>query len=237
MTMRRIDDSRIDRLDGQDDHPRRGRGRGFGRGFAAGSGPGGFGPGGFGPGGFGPGGFGPGGPGRRGFGGPGGPGGRGGRGRRGRGNVRAAVLLLLAEAPRHGYSIMTELTERSGGLWRPSPGSVYPVLAQLQDEGLVTVAEADGRRVFSITQTGSAFVTEHAAELGEPWTVAEQGPRRRVQSLMQSAAALAAAVEQVARLADDAQAARAVAILDEARRGMYRVLAEDTPQEGAPQDS
>jgi DNA-binding PadR family transcriptional regulator len=63
----------------------------------------------------------------------------------GRGNVRAAILALLAEEPRHGYAIMTELAERSGGLWRPSPGSVYPVLQQLQDEGLVSVEEPDGR--------------------------------------------------------------------------------------------
>src|SRR6185312_792790 len=102
----------------------------------------------FGPG-FGPGGpgFGPGGPGF----GPGGPGpwhrGHGGRGRRGRGNVRAAILALLAEEPRHGYAVMTELSARSGGLWRPSPGSVYPVLQQLQDEGLVTSTDQDGRRV------------------------------------------------------------------------------------------
>src|ERR671938_883491 len=113
------------------------RGHGRRRAFGPGFGPGGPG---FGPGGPG---FGPGGPGGPGFG-PGGPGpwhrGHGGRGRRGRGNVRAAILALLAEEPRHGYAVMTELTERSGGLWRPSPGSVYPVLQQLQDEGLV-VAE------------------------------------------------------------------------------------------------
>lgn len=208
-----------------------------------GVGPGGFGPGGFGPGGFGPGGFGPGGFGPGGF----GPGGRGrgfgshgGRGRRGRGNVRAAILLLLAEEPRHGYAIMSELTERSGGLWKPSPGSVYPVLQQLQDEGLVSVSEADGRRVFALTQAGREYVEARAGELGEPWKVAEHGPAQRVQSLMFASAALASAVEQVARLSDDTQAAQAVAILDEARKRMYRVLAGDegasTPQDSTPQD-
>src|SRR5512141_2299277 len=101
--------------------------------------------------GLGSGGFGP-----AGFGGPGfGPRwGGGGRRRRMRGDVRAAVLALLAEEPRHGYAIMSELTERSGGLWRPSPGSVYPALQQLQDEGLVSVEESEGRRVFSLTGSG-----------------------------------------------------------------------------------
>ena len=199
----------------------RGAGRGFGPG---GFGPGGFGPGRFGPGGFGPGGFGPGGFGR-GFG-PGGP-----RGRRGRGNVRAAVLLLLAEEPRHGYAIMTELAERSGGLWKPSPGSVYPVLQQLQDEGLVSMNEDEGRRVFSLTDSGRSYVADHAGELGEPWQVAEHGPAERVRSIMYASGALAVAVEQVARLSDDGQAATAVAILDEARRAMYRLLAGDSPQD------
>ena len=217
-------------------------GHGFGRhafGPRGGFGPGGagFGPG-FGPGGagFGPGGpgFGPGGPGF----GPGGPGfgpgfgprgwrGHGGRGRRGRGNVRAAVLALLAEEPRHGYSIMNELGERSGGLWRPSPGSVYPVLQQLQDEGLVTSTDADGRKVFDLTAEGRRYVEEHADELREPWQVAEHGPRERVQGLMHSSMALAAAVQQVARLGNDEQAAQALAVLDEARRTIYRILADD----------
>ena len=214
-------------------------GRGMGprgngpRGFGPG-GPGGFGPGGFGPGGFGPGGFGRGfGPGGFGPGGPGGPG----RGRRGRGNVRAAVLALLREEPRHGYSIMTELTERSGGLWKPSPGSVYPVLQQLQDEGLVSVAESDGRRVFTLTDAGQTYVSEHADELREPWNVGEHGPRQRVQGLMHAAGALAVAVEQVARLSDDAQAAKALAVLEEARKAMYRILAEDPAQPEPPAEA
>jgi DNA-binding PadR family transcriptional regulator len=190
--------------------PRGGRrgvgGPGFGPFAAAGFGPG-FGP----P-------FGPGGHGHR--------GGRGRRGgRRGRGNVRAAVLALLAEQPRHGYAIMNELGERSGGLWRPSPGSVYPVLQQLQDEGLVAVEEADGRRVFTLTDTGRQYVTEHPDELHEPWNVAEDGPRERVQSIMFAVQALEAAAGQVARLADDAQAEQAVAAIDEARKALYRILA------------
>jgi DNA-binding PadR family transcriptional regulator len=196
--------------------PRRGPGpHGFG----------GFGPGGFG--GFGPGSWGWGGPGEVGRGGRRGHRGRG-RGRGGRGgNVRAAILALLVEEPRHGYAIMTELAERSGGLWRPSPGSVYPVLQQLQDEGLVSVEEADGRRVFSLTDAGRSYVAEHADEVHEPWSVADSGPVARVRSIMFALHALGAAVHEVARTADDAQAEQAVAALDQARRTLYRILADE----------
>lgn len=199
-----------------------------------GSGPGG----GFGPGPVGPG-FGPGGRGlgmRMGFGpgfGPGGPGDPGfrprGHRRRMRGDVRSAVLALLAEEPRHGYAIMSEITERSAGVWRPSPGSVYPVLQQLQDEGLVTVAESEGRRVFSLTDTGRAYVEEHRAAIGRPWESADPGRGPRTRALAEGMAALAAAVHQVAGFADDAQAARAAAALEETRRIMYRILAGDDP--------
>jgi DNA-binding PadR family transcriptional regulator len=144
-----------------------------------------------------------------------------------RGDVRSAVLALLAEEPRHGYAIMSEITRRSGGVWRPSPGSVYPVLQQLQDEGVVSVAESDGRRVFSLTDAGRFYVEEHREAIGRPWETADSGLGRRIRSLGEGMAALTAAVHQVARLADDAQTARAAAALEEARRAMYRILAGD----------
>ena len=191
------------------------RGRAYGPGFGPGSGPGSWagGPGPWGSGsGFGLG-FGP---------------GFGHRGRRrGRGNVRAAVLALLAEEPRHGYSIMTELAERSGGLWRPSPGSVYPVLQQLQDEGLVTSQDSDGRRVFSLTDEGRAYVRANADDLSEPWKIAETGPQRRGRSLLEGLGGLGAATFEVGRLGTEEQTTAARAILDEARRAMYRLLADD----------
>src|SRR3982751_4938359 len=91
-----------------------------------------------------------------GFGGPPAPPHRGGRGgrRARRGDIRSAILLLLAEEPRNGYGLMQELEERSGGVWRPSPGSVYPALAQLEDEELVQTEQAGGGRVFSLTAKG-----------------------------------------------------------------------------------
>ena len=85
-----------------------------------------------------------------------GPGGgrRRGRGRARRGDIRAAILLVLADRPMHGYEVMTELAERSGGVWRPSPGSVYPTLQQLEDEDLVRSEEVDQKRVFRLTDAG-----------------------------------------------------------------------------------
>src|SRR5438034_9290540 len=91
------------------------------------------------------------------FGGPGGfP--RGPRARRG--DVRAAALILLAEEPRNGYQLMQEIEQRSGGVWRPSPGSVCPALAQLEDEGLVRVEERDDRRTYVLTDAGRAHLDE-----------------------------------------------------------------------------
>src|SRR5262249_39103013 len=86
-----------------------------------------------------------------------------------RGDVRAAALLLLAEEPRNGYQLMQEIERRSGGVWRPSPGSVYPALAQLEDEGLVRVDEREGRRTYVLTDAGRAYVEERRDDLAAPW--------------------------------------------------------------------
>src|SRR5271163_4892463 len=103
-------------------------------------------------------------------GGPRGHFGGGGRGRRARrGDIRTAALLLLAEEPRNGYQIMQEVQERSGGMWSPSPGSVYPALAQLEDEGLIRTEEHDGSKLFAITDEGRALLAERGAERPAPW--------------------------------------------------------------------
>src|SRR6266576_1975130 len=100
----------------------------------------------------------------------GGPLGGWGRGPRGRGrkarraDIRTAALLLLAEEPRNGYQIMQEVEERSNGLWRPSPGSVYPALQQLEDEGLIRSEEIDGRKLFELTDEGRAYVQERGED-------------------------------------------------------------------------
>ena len=147
-----------------------------------------------------------------------------------RGDVRAALLLLLAEEPRNGYQLMQEIERRSDGVWRPSPGSVYPALQQLEDEGLVAPTE-EGRKAFTLTDTGRAHVEEHRERLGEPWaTVTEDvgEVRLELRSLVDQ---LRLAVIQVAAAGDDAQVARAKELLAETRRGLYRLLAEDEEPE------
>src|SRR3984885_13798145 len=99
--------------------------------------------------------------------GPGGPRGRGRKARRG--DIRTAALLLLNEEPRNGYQIMQEVQERSDGAWRPSPGSVYPALQQLGDEGLIRSEEVDGRKLFRLTDEGLVKVKERDPEQPAPW--------------------------------------------------------------------
>jgi len=173
----------------------------------------------------GPPGFGPGGgPGGFGF----GPGGGRVRGRRARrGDIRAAALLLLAEEPRNGYGLMQEIEERSGGVWRPSPGSVYPALSQLEDEGLVRSVEQDGRKQFELTDEGRAHVEEHRERFGTPWQTVAEGFPAELHELRTASQGLAVAAMQLAQTGTKEQLAEAKRILDDARRGLYRLLAGD----------
>ena len=191
---------------------------------------GGRGPGFGGPGGpgFGRGGFGPGGPAF-----PGHRGGRGGRRAR-RGDIRATILLLLAEEPRNGYGLMQEIEERSGGVWRPSPGSVYPALSQLEDEGLVRAAEHEGRKSFALTDEGTAHVEANRERFGTPWETVGEGASDELHELRRSAQALAIAAMQVAQTGTKDQLGEAKAILEDARRGLYRLLAGDAPDGDTP---
>src|ERR1700730_17648753 len=102
-------------------------------------------------------------------GGPFGRGPRGGGRKARRGDIRTASLLLLAEEPRNGYQIMQEVEERSDGVWRPSPGSVYPALAQLEDEGLIRSQESESRKLFALTDAGQKVVRERDADAPAPW--------------------------------------------------------------------
>jgi DNA-binding PadR family transcriptional regulator len=145
---------------------------------------------------------------------------------RARGDVRAAVLLLLAEQPRHGYELIHEIAERSNGAWTPSPGSVYPTLQALEDEGLVTFERQHGRRTASLTEQGTAYVEANRERLGEPWQTVgvEQGPAL---AMRESYLALKNAVRQIAQVGTPAQHTAAAAALTAARRDLYRLLAED----------
>ena len=159
-----------------------------------------------------------------------GPPGRGGRRAR-RGDVRAAALLLLEEQPRNGYQLMQEIEERSGGVWRPSPGSIYPALAQLEDEGLVRSDEGAGRRAFALTDEGRTYVDEHRDALGAPWEEAGGGVPEGVVELRKLMVQLGVAAMQVAQAGDESQTAEARQVLEEARRALYRILAGDAPAE------
>jgi DNA-binding PadR family transcriptional regulator len=156
------------------------------------------------------------------FGGPPWAGGRRAR----RGDVRAALLALLAEKPMHGYDLIRELEERSGGMWRPSPGSIYPTLQMLEDEGLVTSNEQDGKRVYSITDVGKAELEERKERGGAaPWEFEELGAEG-LPKLRESMFQLGAAAVQVARTGSAEQRARAAEILSEARKKLYTILSE-----------
>jgi DNA-binding PadR family transcriptional regulator len=155
----------------------------------------------------------------------GGPARRGRRSRRG--EVRAAVLLLLEEEPRNGYQLIQELSERSGGAWRPSPGSVYPVLAQLQDEGLVAPDAASDGRVFGLTEAGRAEVEAKREAFGKPWDAAAKGMGGPRVELLATARQAAAAIRQVVEAGTDDQVTRVTEVLGEARRRIYLILAED----------
>ena len=165
--------------------------------------------------------------------GPGGPRGRGRKARRG--DIRTAALLLLAEEPRNGYQIMQEVEERSDGVWRPSPGSVYPALQQLEDEGLILPeAGEDRRRLYTLTEEGRAYVEAHADELRASWDAVTGSVDDAEFQLRHTIHQVMVAVMQVAQAGSAAQVAQADKILADTRRSLYRILAAD---EDAGEDS
>ncbi|MGI5350982.1 PadR family transcriptional regulator [Streptomyces sp. CA-250714] len=183
----------------------RGRGRGPGRGRAA------FGP--FGP----PFGGGPFGGRGRGRGGP--------RGRARRGDVRASILVLLKERPMHGYEMIQEIAERSGGAWKPSPGSVYPTLQLLEDEGLIASESEGGKKQFSLTDEGR---TEAEAGAEAPWEEAGRGVDwEAMQEVRTAAGGLAAAFQQVWATGTEEQRQKALRVVNDARKSLYLILADE----------
>ena len=170
------------------------------------------------------------GPGRRGggFGGPG-------RGRMARrGDVRAAILALLAEKPMHGYQVITELDTRTGGRWRPSAGSIYPTLQLLEDEGLVRSHEVDARRVFSLTETGTAETVRRGDAAGAPWESDPAAGADPAFELHGLSFAVGTAAMQVAEVGSARSLDQAREILTDARRRLYRLLADDDAPDATP---
>ena len=149
----------------------------------------------------------------------------------GRGDVRAATLSLLAEGPLNGYQIIQKIGERSGGVWRPSSGSVYPGLQLLEDEGLIQAEEAEGRRVFRLTDAGRAYVQEHQAELTRVWEAVAGSVDDAALELGGLFGQVGEAVRQVAQAGSKEEIAAARQLLVDTRRGLYRILAGG-PDEG-----
>jgi DNA-binding PadR family transcriptional regulator len=168
------------------------------------------------------------------FGGPGWGPHRRGRGRARRGDVRLALLRLLAEEPRNGYQLMQAIEERSEGLWRPSPGSVYPTLAQLEDEGLIRSVETEGARQYEITDAGREHL-ERRADEPAPWEPAAEGGENPLAELAPLVIQIGKATFQVASVGDRVQRDQAREVLADTRRALYRILAGDADDADAEQ--
>jgi DNA-binding PadR family transcriptional regulator len=144
-----------------------------------------------------------------------------------RGDVRAAILLLLEEEPRNGYQVMQELEQRSDGAWRPSPGSVYPALQLLADEGLIRGEQREGGTVYELTDAGRTHLDENRERFGEPWELAGAGVPDDVRELMHLAMQVGIATRQVTHAGSEEQRKAAAELLGETRRKLYGILAED----------
>ena len=144
------------------------------------------------------------------------------------GNLRLAILALLSEEGRNGYSMIQEIAQRSGGLWQPSPGSMYPALSQLEDEGLIEVQAQEGKKAYALSEAGKMYVQDNAEALKAPWDAQEEGGRGggRIE-LRQALHGLMGAAGQVAQAGSGAQVKEAASILNMARKALYRLLAED----------
>jgi DNA-binding PadR family transcriptional regulator len=166
----------------------------------------------------------PGGAGSGGF--PGGPGfGPRGPRRAGKGDIRSVILSLLSEGPSNGYGLIKAIAEKTGGAWRPSPGSVYPTLQQLVDEELI-VSSGDGRKTeFDLTDAGRTYVTEHADDFAKAWE-ATPGRSEEAGAFFESVGKLMGVVHQFRHSATDAQRAAAIEKIDDARRALYLILAD-----------
>jgi DNA-binding PadR family transcriptional regulator len=146
-----------------------------------------------------------------------------------RGDVRAAILDVLSEGPRNGYQVIQQIGDRSGGAWRPSPGSVYPTISQLEDEELVEADAAEGRRTLRLTEEGEGYVAEHPDELAAVWTpfdAPEGEDQADYANLKPEVGALMNAVWQIVTTGTEQQRREALTLLVETRRKLYGLLAD-----------
>ncbi len=157
---------------------------------------------------------------------PFGPGGPGRRGKARRGDVRTAVLLLLAEEPRNGYQLMQEIEQRSGGAWRPSAGSIYPAIQLLEDEGLVRSEDDGGRTLLHLTDAGRDAVAARDAEQPAPWEQMADDVGDDVRAMWGTFREIASALAQITQTGSEGQRAEARRLLAETRRRLYLMLAD-----------
>ncbi|MEQ1873797.1 MAG: PadR family transcriptional regulator [Ilumatobacteraceae bacterium] len=151
----------------------------------------------------------------------------GGRGRRTRrGDIRVALLAGLSDGPAHGYELIQRLSDRTGGRWKPSPGSVYPTLQLLEDAGFVSASQQDTKRVYAITDAGKAELQSKmaAADGTPPWMDAESAGSH--DDLRKSVGQLMMAAKQIGMSDNQAQIDATVTILNDARKKLYQLLAE-----------
>jgi DNA-binding PadR family transcriptional regulator len=144
-----------------------------------------------------------------------------------RGDVRAALLVLLNEEPRNGYQLIQEIEARSDGAWRPSPGSVYPAIQLLEDEGLVTASNEGDGKTLTLSTAGTKYVEENAEKLGTPWANLGDQVGEGIRGLRDQLKPLMGAVGQVMHSGNEADAKKVAEILADARRKIYGILAED----------
>ncbi len=149
--------------------------------------------------------------------------------------MRLAILSVLAEAARreepiNGYQVIQRIAERSDGAWRPSPGSVYPTIQQLEDEGLVETDDERGRKTLRLTTEGAAYVAERASDLDAVWTPFERATQRATSGtsgdLKSEIGQMMSAVWQIVTQGSDAQRKAAIGVLVDTRRALYGILAD-----------
>jgi DNA-binding PadR family transcriptional regulator len=151
-----------------------------------------------------------------------------------------AILAVLADGPLNGYQVIQEISERTGGAWRPSPGSVYPTISQLEDEGLVEGDDERGRRTLRLSDSGRTYLAEHEAEVAAVWApfadetrraATDQGESPDFTSLKPEIGRVMNAAWQIISTGTDDQRRAAIGVLVEARRGLYQILADDPGDE------
>jgi DNA-binding PadR family transcriptional regulator len=158
-----------------------------------------------------------------------------------RGDVRVAILAVLAEEPLNGYQVIQQIADRTGGAWRPSPGSVYPTISQLEDEGLVEGDDERGRRTLRLTEEGRAYLADHADEVAEVWAPFDDDEPKReggddprapdFSSLKPELGRVMSAVWQIISTGTEQQRREAIGVLVEARRRLYGILADHPGEE------